>query len=349
MRNGVSWGRLALVLSLLLGLGHGFAAPHPVYARTTYGEMVAWAINDAGVISGVVESGPEYLAVTWEIEQFVQLPHLHSGGSSAAGINSGGQIVGHSDSDTGEWLPVAWKDGEITPLSMLGAGPESGGFALGINDHGQIVGASWTRDYEEDKHAVIWQDGAITDLGCLPGDPRCVAIAINERGQIVGWSETPIGELRPVLWQDGTMTALGMLPGDPYGAAMDINDSGQIVGYSGISHFPDDHRPLRWQDGEPSALPDLPGGTGGTAWAINAAGQIVGSSEHADGKPRAVLWEHGQVTDLGVLPGDDESWALDINDHGQIVGSSRLDDDEHATLWQDGEIIALGGALAEDG
>ena len=234
--------------SLLLGLGGVFRAPQSAHGQATYSESVAWAINDAGVMVGLVVADGDELAVSWEIERFVVLPSLaDGGGSGASGINSGGQIVGQSESETGEMMPVIWDHGEVTALRTLGTGPTSGGFARDINDLGQIVGASWTSE-NWGAHAVSWQDGAITDLGCLPGDVRCVAVAINGRGQIVGWSETPAGESHPVLWQDGHIAALGTLSGDPYGAAIDINDRGQIVGFSDLGRRELSTGPLaRWR------------------------------------------------------------------------------------------------------
>jgi probable HAF family extracellular repeat protein len=52
-----------------------------------------------------------------------------------------------------------------------------------------------------------------------------------------------------------------------------------------------------------------------------------------------------RVLDLGSLGGAN-AWAKDINDSGQIVGSSQFDHtpfpEEHAFLWQDGEMQDLG-------
>ena len=38
------------------------------------------------------------------------------------------------------------------------------------------------------------------DLGTLPGGKESEATAINERGQIVGWSATRSGKKHAVLW-----------------------------------------------------------------------------------------------------------------------------------------------------
>src|SRR5262245_5530963 len=78
---------------------------------------------------------------------------------------------------------------------------------------------------------------SVIDLGGLTGaGDQAFALAINERGQIVGWSATPSQEIHAVLWQDGMVTDLGTLPGDNLSWAMAINDRGQIVGFSGRSN-----------------------------------------------------------------------------------------------------------------
>jgi probable HAF family extracellular repeat protein len=41
---------------------------------------------------------------------------------------------------------------------------------------------------------------SITDLGSLPGGAASAAHAINNRGQVVGYSSTASGEQHAVLW-----------------------------------------------------------------------------------------------------------------------------------------------------
>jgi len=48
-------------------------------------------------------------------------------------------------------------------------------------------------------HGFEWENGVITDLGML-GGASSKAFAINERGQVVGESQTANGGLRAVLW-----------------------------------------------------------------------------------------------------------------------------------------------------
>ena len=100
--------------------------------------------------------------------------------------------------------------------------------ATGINKHGQIVGQAST--LSGDKHAFLYENGIMTDLGTLPGDTSSSAAAINDRGQIVGTSGFP-GE-HAFLFDNGVMIDLGTLPGGTSSGATAINNHGQVVGSS---------------------------------------------------------------------------------------------------------------------
>jgi probable HAF family extracellular repeat protein len=125
----------------------------------------------------------------------------------------------------------------------------------------------------------------VTKLPGLSAGNLGVATALNNRGQVVGYStdlRLDSGTFRPFLWDpDFGLIALGSLGGTD-GEALDINDRGQIVGYS-----------------------------------YNASKPF--------NELRAFLWENGKMVDLNSKIAADKNLTLQcadaINDFGHIVGS----------------------------
>ena len=117
------------------------------------------------------------------------------GGSyiSGNGLNQRAQVVGQS-TPAGANLShgFLWADGQITDIGVL-TGGETGNYssAIAINDAGRVVCVSSAAG--QTQHAFVWAQGVMTDLGTLPGDNRSYATAINNRGEIVGWSASATG------------------------------------------------------------------------------------------------------------------------------------------------------------
>ena len=103
---------------------------------------------------------------------------LGGNASAAYGINAGGQIIGASQTNAGEYHAFLWQNGTMTDLGTLG-GPRSG--AQGINDAGHVVGWSFTEPFETS--AFIWQSGS---MHALVSDARCGADgnAVNASGEV---------------------------------------------------------------------------------------------------------------------------------------------------------------------
>jgi len=184
------------------------------------------------------------------------------------------------------------------------------------------------------RHAFIWKDGLITDLGAPGGDSNFSnSVAINDSGAVVGNGSSDIAPYTPhgFFWAN-TSTDIGTLGG--VGTTVEaLNGLGQVVGWSyPASGF---SRPFLWQNGQMTDLGTLGGDNFGTANDLNEASQVVGyASTPAFHSFHSFLWQNGQMTDLGTLGGNLSS-AVAINNKGWIVGYSTVTDSYYtsAVLW----------------
>ena len=245
----------------------------------------------------------------------------------------------------------------------------------GINDRGEAVGLAETSVPDpngEDMcgfgtkktcRGFLWRHGHIMGLPTLGGN-NGQASAINNRGQIVGISETTVPDpgcptskqpgttVLPVMWEKGEVRALPTLPGEPDGFVQGLNNQGQAVGATGTCTSFAIHAVL-WENDQAFQLPDL-GQTGSDAYAINDHGQAVGYVVSADGTTFvASLWQNDGVKDLGILPGDSAAFATGINNRGQVVGSTFLFEPDgnhwtHGFIWQDNVLTDLNTLVSKD-
>jgi len=243
----------------------------------------------------------------------------------------------------------------VSNLPGLG-GTSSGGNS--INDQTWVSG--YARLPDRNRHAALWRNSLLTDLGTLGGPNSSVTFNVkNTSGIIVGISQTGDSQLLGeswssaafystpnnvgfinlgFVWQQGQMRGLPNFTGGNNGFATGANNFGQVVGWAenGV-HDPTccctqvlQFRPAMWTLGPPDqihGLPVFPGDTSGAATAINDNGQIVGISgicDQAVGRhtaKHAVLWENGTVTD--IYPNAPAPWwntPTAINQHGDVVG-----------------------------
>ena len=223
----------------------------------------------------------------------IDLGALGGQNSAAAGINDAGQVVGNADTSAGTSHAFIATNGKMTDLGTLPGGQYSS--ALGINNAGQVIGYAEVNStstpvsgpheifpgypiFGGGYHAVLYQQGQVTDLGTL-GGANSVAMAINQSGQIVGTAETATGAQHAFLYQNGKMQDLGVLNsnwsqafwGVAYSQAYGINNAGAIVGESNSLAFLDENGKMY----NLNNLVNIPNITLSQAWAINNVGQIL--------------------------------------------------------------------------
>jgi probable HAF family extracellular repeat protein len=216
----------------------------------------------------------------------------------------------------------------VTDLPGLGGFPSA---AVAIDARGWIVGYGYTTDTVT--RAVLWRDGAVTNLGTLATVPgptvNSDADAIDPSGRIVGTSKTDAGYSHAFLWEAGAMTDLGVLPGGLVSVGQGIAANGSVVGAATVSN--NVLRAFLWREGVMTDLGTL-GGTTSEARGVNEQGQVVGASATSSGETHAFLWQRGTMIDLD--PASVQSHAYDITASGQsIVGDRAGASPMHAALW----------------
>jgi probable HAF family extracellular repeat protein len=293
--------------------------------------------------------------------------------SAANGLNSRGSVAGASLLSSNTVVRAfLWHKRLLTDLGTLG-GPDSN-VAEGpmLNVIGEVVGFSDTSAADPNGEdfcgfgtnlvclSFVWEKGAIAPLPTLGGN-NAVASGVNNRGEIVGQSETSTSndpcspfflQVEAVIWQNGQIQELPPLSGDSDGDAGGINDRGEVVGFSGCAATGMIHA-LLWRNGTPTDLGNLGGASGNFPSAINNQSQVIGESDLSGSMlHHAFLWQNGVMEDLGSLPGLPTSSAIGINNQGQIVGFSQdaASDDSSsvAVLWQNGVITDLNSLIPAD-
>jgi probable HAF family extracellular repeat protein len=238
----------------------------------------------------------------WKNGAMTPLPTLGGNNGFATAVNDSGHAVGWAETATRDstctgtqvlqFMGVVWgANGKVLEQLMpFAKDPDSA--ATGINDRGQVVGISGKCGTAVGDlsaiHAVLWENGKVTDLGNIGGHAWNTPMAINNRGQIVGFGDVKGDDhgnnpnFHAFLWtKEHRMQNLHTLEGDALSEALGINEAGQVVGVSYAAGF---------------------------------------------ANPRAFIYENGKMTDLNTLISGNSGLTLqvaqDINDEGVIVGQA---------------------------
>jgi probable HAF family extracellular repeat protein len=333
---------------------------------------VANGISNSGWVSGVstLAGDTEVHAFAWRNGVMIDLRTLGGPDSNNFFLpNDRGEVPGSSETSTLDplgqdfcgfgthliCLPLLWWNGWMIPLPTLAGGYNAG--AAGVNDRSEVVGTAentisdptcippQVRQYEP----VVWENGKIQELPNFPGDTIGAAHAVNEKGQITGWSGNCAFTLfHALLWEKGQAIDLGNLGGAMNTQGLAINSQGQVAGYGDTAGDTTYHAFL-WQNGVMTDLGTLPGDVASAAVGINSKAQVVGGSVGASGNVRATIWQNGVIADLNTLIAPNSPFLIlagqGINSAGQIAGEAlQLSTGQvHAVLM----IPAKGEAAAE--
>ncbi|MBV9769364.1 MAG: hypothetical protein JOZ32_07325 [Bryobacterales bacterium] len=303
----------------------------------------AGGVNNSGQVMGGAETatkdpnnenfcgygtGLQCLVYEWQNGVITALPTLGGTNAGWGGINNEGEIAGVAETTVRDLMcpagvapngigplvldfePVIWGPGPAQIRQLPLPSGDTVGYAFAINDNGQAVGMTGTcatttlPGPAASLHAVLWENGAVTDLGNLGGTYNPAALGVGN-------------------------------------LAIGINNKGQVVGSSAIAGSAHNHAFLwTWETGMQD-LGTLSGDVMSAGFSINNRGEVVGASVGAPGPPmgnvRPFLWKNGKMLDLTTLvPANSPLQLLNvnaINDRGEISGFGLTSNGEvHAYL-----------------
>jgi probable HAF family extracellular repeat protein len=237
----------------------------------------AYGINDAGQVVGTASTatGQSHAFITGANgEGMKDLGTLGGSYSVAHGINNAGQVVGSSINSAGDWRGfITGPNGE----GMRDLGTRGDGSGRAINDAGQVIGHDNQSPSGRGNSFITGPNGQDLRYVDTLGGRFSAATAMNDKGEVVGWSGYGIGYRAFITGPNGEgIKDLGTLPGgDYYVEVYGINDAGQVVGRS----YPDPpfmRAFITGPNGEGiTELDALRGITFVGAWGINNAGQMI--------------------------------------------------------------------------
>jgi probable HAF family extracellular repeat protein len=268
--------------------------------------------------------------------------------SDAYAINDLDQVVGISETADGASHTFLYRGGQMVDLYPLNGQISE---PIGLNNLGQVASGLIASDGIYYPAVYDSQSGQITITGSLggvnPGGDAGAATAINDAGQVVGYSYVPSGEWHAFMYDKGVMRDLGSMAADNrvyYAYAIGINSDGKVVGGTGSQHG------FLYSNGIMLEL-EPPNSSAGRAYGINSRGQVAGYYYKGD-TGRAFLYSGGQFTTIGPLESP-YTVAFGINEGGDVVGSTWLPDDAacrtcyqpRAFIYADGQFIDLNTML----
>jgi probable HAF family extracellular repeat protein len=243
-------------------------------------------------------------------------------------------------------------NGSWTGLGDLGGGES---FAGGIDGSGRVAG--YSRLGSGLVHAFLWTPGGsdgipgnpqMKDLGTFGGD-NSQAYAVNDSGQLTGYSDTPGGQsakAHAFIYANGKMTDIGKtVTGLPNSFGYAINGLGHIAGTAYDADYAAPHG--FFYDGSKGVDIGALGGLGSSALALNDSDHLTGYLTTVDYFDHAFHYVNGAMTDLGTLGGH-YGYGLGINNGNMIVGGSFVDGKDsvyHAFVYADGRMTDLNTVL----
>lgn len=281
----------------------------------TMANTAAFGINDAGTVVGSMSVGFAQTHAFAHSGSYVDIGTFGGLNSIALGINNNGTVCGSALNGVGHTHAFLWQGGILIDIHMLAQVSA----AAGANGNTAIINSTFSQAHDvNDSNDVAGYYTAANNLGVVTerafhyrseiltelanlGGTKSRALAINNSGRIVGWSELPTGAKRAVIFYiNGNILNLGTPGSMTWSAAYAVNDGGVIVGSAGTTAT--NTVAFIYQNGTITDLNALIPSTSGwslqAATGINSAGRITGYGL-VNGQTHAFLLTQG----TGPTPG----------------------------------------------
>jgi len=201
-------------------------------------------------------------------------------------------------------------------------------YANDINAGGVVAGTYYLgAPGSSPSRGFVNRGQGVTTLGTLGGSSSS-AVAINDKGQVLGNWTASNGQQRGFIHYQGKQRDIGAVPGK-LTRYTDINNASYITATGDALTGPSRSRGYlrapggQFRDVGNLTFPDWPGvPTLNTALALNNHNQVTGESgpfTFPDQPLRAYTWARGVMRDLGDF-GWTPNGGIAINDKGQITG-----------------------------
>ncbi len=268
----------------------------------------------------------------------VQQVHPELAGMFGNSFNNKTRIAATIKNKKGKYVGAVCAAATCTEVPALAGAPKGSITSVrGIERLGHVVGNSPTA--QTYAHAILFDGVETRDLGAFPEDDcgGCSLISyahgINDKGQVVGSSQTANGGFQAFVWKDGVMTKLPTLGGNG-SEAVAINSRGVAAGSAELDEFTRESHAAIFRKGKVQDLGVLGTGSGSTAFDINNFDVVVGDST-TDGPNgvRPFIYSAGEMKQLPLPANALNGSAYRINDAGWVVGGYLPMGDSHGRAW----------------
>lgn len=310
-RHGITAGAAVAVMAATTG---AFALANPAP------RPIPFSLSSPSPSTPAASPTPSAKASGWTA---TPLPLLDDKGAIVTAMDSSGRFIAGT---TAGFRAILWEN--LSPRLLPPPSDKLDDLqVVDVNSAGVVVGDAMSDG--SSGYAWVYRDGVTTKLPAPRAGGRYHARDLNDRGDILGWSERS----GPILWPAGSPTAAPRTL-SAVDDAFAIGDDGSVGGTTNDG----DHPVIVSPSGQPRRLAELPGKPGGKVFAVSgnwAAGWVPAET---DSRLMSALWNLA-TGELIPFP-EVASFPVALSATGVIV-ASRTTFGSKVLVMPDGTIVPL--------